>query len=153
GWRRALVQGESGRAGRRPGLSPRLVRLAPFVLAALAGLLQGLSLAWPGNGQPQWWLQILSLAGLVPLLQRARSWRGGAGLAWVFTTSWLTGTFWWLFISMHVYGGLASPLAGAAVLLLAAFLALYYALAAGLWKAAAGRPWRDGVLFALLWLG
>jgi apolipoprotein N-acyltransferase len=134
-------------------LSPRLVRLAPFVLAALAGLLQALSLAWPGNGQPQWWLQVLSLAGFVALLQRAPGWKSGAVLGWVFATSWLTATFWWLFISMHVYGGLAAPLAVAAVLLLAAFLALDYALAAGLWRAAAGRPWRDGVLFALLWLG
>ena len=134
-------------------MSPRLVRFVPLVLAALAGLLQALSLAWPGHGQPQWWLQLLSLAGLVVLLQRAGGWRRGAVLGWVFATAWLTATFWWLFISMHVYGGLASPLAALAVLLLAGFLALYYALAAGLWCGAAGRPWRDGVLFALLWLG
>jgi apolipoprotein N-acyltransferase len=134
-------------------LSQRLVRFGPVLLAALAGLLQALALAWPGNGQSQWWLQLLSLAGLVALLQRAPGWRGAAALGWVFATAWLTATFWWLFISMHVYGGLPSPLAGLAVLLLAGFLALYYALAAGLWRAAAGRPWRDGVLFALLWLG
>ncbi|GAB3647455.1 apolipoprotein N-acyltransferase [Ramlibacter alkalitolerans] len=134
-------------------MSPRAVRLAPFVLAALAGLLQALSLAWPGNGQPQWWLQLLSLAGLVALLRRAPGWKSAALLGWVFATSWLTATFWWLFISMHVYGGLAAPLAVAAVLLLAGFLALYYALAAGLWRHVAGPPWRDGVLFACLWLG
>jgi apolipoprotein N-acyltransferase len=134
-------------------LSPRLVRFGPFVLAALTGILQALSLAWPGQGQPLWWLQLLSLAGFAGLLQRSAGWRRGAALGWVFATSWLTATFWWLFISMHVYGGLASPLAALAVLLLAGFLALYYALAAGLWRAAAGRPWRDGVLFALLWLG
>ncbi|HET8745495.1 MAG TPA: apolipoprotein N-acyltransferase [Ramlibacter sp.] len=131
----------------------RSVPVLPCLLAALAGLLQALSLAWPGNGQPLWWLQLLSLAALVVLLQRAAGWKAGALLGWVFATAWLAGTFWWLFISMHVYGGLASPLAAAAVLLLAAFLALYYALAAGLWRAAAGRPWRDGLLFALLWLG
>ena len=134
-------------------MSPRLVRSVPFLLAALAGLLQALSLAWPGNGQPQWWLQLLSLAGFVALLQRAGGWRRGAALGWAFGTAWLCATFWWLFISMHVYGGLAAPLAAAAVVLLAGFLALYYALAAGLWSAAEGRPWRDGVLFALLWLG
>ncbi|MEJ8836471.1 apolipoprotein N-acyltransferase [Ramlibacter sp. AN1133] len=134
-------------------MSPRLAGLASFVLAALAGLLQALSLAWPGNGQPQWWLQVLSLAGLVALLRRAPGWKSAALEGWVFATSWLAATFWWLFISMHVYGGLAAPLAVAAVLLLAGFLSLYYALAAGLWRAAAGRPWRDGVLFACLWLG
>ena len=34
---------------------------------------------------------------------------------------------------MHLYGGLPSVLAALAVLLLAAFLALYYALACGVW--------------------
>ena len=134
-------------------MSQRLLRFLPCLLAALAGLLQALSIAWPGNGQPQWWLQVLSLAGLVALLQRAGSWKAAALLGWVFATAWLAATFWWLYISMHVYGGLAAPLAAAAVLLLAAFLALDYALAAGLWRAAAGRPWRAGLVFALLWLG
>lgn len=127
--------------------------LAPLAAAA-AGLLQALSLAWPAGGQPLWWLQLLSLAGLAGLLQRAASWKGAAFLGWIFATAWLTGTFWWLFISMHVYGGLASPLAAAAVVLLAAFLSLYYAAAAGLYaRARAGRTWLEGVLFAALWLG
>nr|WP_298659842.1 hypothetical protein [uncultured Flavobacterium sp.] len=30
----------------------------------------------------------------------------------------MAGTVWWLYISMHRYGGLAAPLAGAAVLAL-----------------------------------
>lgn len=124
------------------------------LLAAIAGGVQALSLAWPGDGQALWWLQVLSLALLAALLQRTPDWRGAARLGWVFATAWLAATFWWLFISMHVYGGLAAPLAGMAVLLLAAFLALYYALAAGLWRAgAAQRPGRDAALFAGLWLG
>lgn len=125
-----------------------------LVAAAAAGGLQALSLAWPPTGQPLWWLQLLSLAVLAGVLQGQPTGRGAALAAWVFATCWLAGTFWWLFISMHVYGGLASPLAAAAVLLLAGFLALYYALAAGLLqRAAARRPWRDGLLFAGLWLG
>ncbi|MDB5898909.1 MAG: lnt [Ramlibacter sp.] len=129
-------------------------RFVPLVVAAFAGVLQAFSMAWPANGQPLWWLQILSLAILAGLLQRQPGPRGGALVAWVFATSWLAGTWWWLYISMHVYGGLAAPLAALAVLLLAAFLALYYALAAGLLAGAqAGRPWRDGALFAGLWLG
>lgn len=135
-------------------MTPRALRWAAAAAAAGAGLLQALALAWPGNGQPLWWLQLLSLATLAGLLQRQADWRGAAVLAWVFATAWLTGTFWWLFISMHVYGGLAAPLAVLAVLLLAGFLSLYYALAAGLWRRAAGRrPWRDAALFAGLWLG
>lgn len=131
-----------------------LARIAPWTGAVLAGLLQALSLAWPGNGQPLWWLQVLSLAVLAGLLYQQSSWRRAAAVGWLFATSWLTGTWWWLFISMHVYGGLAAPLAALAVLLLAGFLALYYAAATGLFALAARRrPWRDGALFGALWMG
>ena len=131
-----------------------LARLAPWAGAVLAGLLQALSLAWPGNGQPLWWLQVLSLGALAGLVYRQSAWRGAAGLGWLFATGWLTGTWWWLFISMHVYGGLAAPLAALAVVLLAGFLALYYAAAAGLFALAAQRrPWRDAALFGALWMG
>jgi len=134
-------------------LTARALRLLFILLAAGAGALQALSLAWPGNGRPHWWLQVLSLALLAALLQGARGWRLAALLGWVFATAWLTGTFWWLFISMHVYGGLAWPLAAVAVLLLAAFLSLYYAVAAGLFARSARQTWRDGLLFAGLWTG
>jgi apolipoprotein N-acyltransferase len=64
--------------------------------------------------------------GLAWLVQRQHVWRAlPAGLA--VRHSLAHGTFWWLFISMHTYGGLAAPLAALAVLGLAAFLALYYA--------------------------
>jgi apolipoprotein N-acyltransferase len=127
---------------------------AAWPAAVLAGLLQALSLAWPATGEPLWWLQLLAMAVLAGMLQRQTSWRRAGALAWVFATAWLVGTFWWLFISMHTYGGLAAPLAAAAVLLLAAFLSSYYAAAAALFAAARrGKPWRDGALFAALWMG
>ncbi len=116
------------------------------LIAALAGGLQAMSLATPWDGQPLWWLQLASLALLAGQLTtqvevtrpgpgttmpvcsaRTAGWRG-AGLGWVFATSWLLGTFWWLFISMHTYGGLPAVLAVLAVLALAGALALYYAL-------------------------
>jgi apolipoprotein N-acyltransferase len=126
----------------------------PVAAAVLAGLLQAASFAWPGNGQPLWWLQVLSLAGFCALVQRQASWRGAAVIAWVFGTAWLAGTFWGFYISMHVYGDLAAPIAAAAVLLLAVFLSLDYALAAALFALGrTGRPWRDAALFAGLWLG
>jgi apolipoprotein N-acyltransferase len=129
-------------------------RWIALLAAAAAGGLQALSLAWPATGQPLWWLQLLSLAVLAGVLQRQPCGRAAALAGGLFATCWLAGTFWWLFISMHVYGGLASPLAAAAVLLLAGFLSLYYALAAGLLRHAGGNgPWRDGLLFAGLWLG
>lgn len=110
-----------------------------LVIALLAGLGQAFSIASPWDGQPQWWLQLLSLAALAGVLERASSWRGAALAGWLFAIAWLAGTWWWLFISMHVYGGLAAPLAAIAVLALAAFLGLYYALAAALFALAQGR--------------
>ena len=98
------------------------------------GVMQAFSLAWPGHGQPVWWLQILSLAGAFALLLQARSPGQAAWRAWLFALAWLAGTFWWLFISMHTYGGLPAPLAAMAVFALAAFLAVYYAAAAWLWR-------------------
>ena len=132
-----------------------------WALCVLAGLAQAASLAWPWppldslglqTGQPVGWLQVLGVGALVLALRSAPSARAAFGRAWLGTTAWLCATFWWLFISMHTYGGLAAPLAALAVLALAAALALYYALAGGLWWG-----WRHaGVLvqalaFASLW--
>ena len=106
--------------GRWPG------RLLPW----LAGLAQAASIAWPWGGQPLWWLQLISLGLLVWLLDRVRSdgqpsaWRRAAYAAWAFATAWLCGTTWWLYVSMHTYGGLAAPLAAAATFLLSAALSL-----------------------------
>lgn len=118
----------------------------------VAGGLQAASLAWPGSGQPLWWLQLLSLALLCAglrgaLTSRQAAWRGG-----LFALTWMIGSFWWLFISMHTYGGLPAPLAVLAVFGLAAFLAAYYALAAwGWWRLGARGPWRAALGFAALW--
>jgi apolipoprotein N-acyltransferase len=124
-----------------------------LALALVAGLAQAVSIAAPWSGQPLWWLQLLSLAALAWLAQQAPSWQRAALLGWIFATAWLAGTFWWLFISMHTYGGLAAPLAGIAVLGLAAFLGLYYAAACAVF-AALDRPnrWLRGLAFAALWL-
>ena len=140
--------------------------LASPAVSLLAGVAQALSIADPWTGQPHWWLQIASLAVLAWQLVRraerqalpaARAWRGGFWRGWLFGLGWLTGTFWWLFISMHTYGGLPAPLAGAAVLALAGALALYYALAAAAFMALtpepllARRPALCALGFAALW--
>lgn len=106
-----------------------------FVLVLLAGALHALAMAWPFSdgllpvGQPVWWLQILALAVLVGCLRRSHSWQQAGLLGWAFATSMLASTFWWLFISMHTYGGLHPVLAVLAMLGLAAFLGSYYAVA------------------------
>ncbi|MFC5500247.1 apolipoprotein N-acyltransferase [Caenimonas terrae] len=120
----------------------------PFAIALLAGLAQAVSIAAPWNGQPQWWLQLLSVCALAWLLQREPP-RRAFFLGWAFATAWLTATWWWLYISMHDYGGLPAVLTVVAVVGLAAFLSLYYAAAAGLAARSGGR-W-GAVVFAALW--
>jgi apolipoprotein N-acyltransferase len=98
-------------------------------------------------------LSLVLLAGL--LLQPATTWRRGFALTWLFSLAWLAGTFWWLFISMHRYGGLNAAIAALAVLALAGALALYYGVAGAVFAALAGgrraAPLRHATLFAALW--
>ncbi|TSE33678.1 apolipoprotein N-acyltransferase [Tepidimonas charontis] len=134
---------------------------AAWALAAAAGVAQAAAVAWPGpqtgfptlrSGEPVAWLHGLSLIALVALLARASSAPQAGGRAFVFATAWLGGVFWWLFISMHTYGGLAAPLALVAVLALAAFLALDYGLLAALWWRWRGRSGVPAALaFAAAW--
>lgn len=148
-------------SGRPPGREARGSGVLWFLLCGLAGLLQAASLAWPlvawvppglAAGQPSGALQIASLAILAFALRHVHRVGQAVWRAWVFATAWLTGTFWWLFVSMHTYGGLPAALAVLAVLALAGALALYYGLAAGAlarW-APRSRLWQ-GLLFAALW--
>jgi apolipoprotein N-acyltransferase len=125
-------------------------------LSLLAGYVQAVSIAAPWNGQPLWWLQMLSLAALVMLIERAGSAKQAALFGWLFATSWLCGTVWWLFISMHVYGGLAAPLAVLAIVALCGFLALYYAAASYLYMRfrliAGTKPAGGAIVFAASWM-
>lgn len=129
-----------------------------LLLVLLAGGLHAASIAWPfpvglAQGQPVWWLQLLALAGLAWQLDRCRSFRQGLAMGWLFATAWLCGIFWWLFISLHTYGGLASPLAVLAVVGLAIFLATYYALACAVFVAIApANRTHRALVFAALWL-
>ena len=74
-----------------------------------------------------WWLPPLLFAGLLLLLcgpptrERAlRAFSFGFG-------AFVTGTY-WLYISLHDFGGLAPPIAGGVVLLLILIMALYHAV-------------------------
>jgi apolipoprotein N-acyltransferase len=145
---------------RRAQGAPDPLRWASLLSVLLAGYAHALSLAWQfaavaglATGQAWGGLQLASLALLVWQLQRCTRPGQGALLGWLFATSMLCGTFWWLFISMHRYGGLPAPLAVLAVLALAAALALYYAVAAGLTVGLAPRSALGRAsVFAGLWL-
>jgi apolipoprotein N-acyltransferase len=124
----------------------------------VAGCAHALSIAWPfgfglGHGQPVWWLQLLAMCLLAWQLDQAHTKRQGAWSGWLFATAMQVATWWWLFISLHIYGGLAAPLAVIAIVGLAAFLALYYAAACALFVALApaNRAGR-AALFAASWL-
>jgi len=139
----------------------------------LAGVVQALAIAWPWNGQPLWWLQLMSLAALVWQLDALKTtdfkakmasgvsektprvhpaWRQAFWGGWIFSTAWLCGTFWWLFISLHTYGGLAAMLAAFAVFALAAALGLYYAAACACFVAFSPTRWVWRMLFfTALW--
>ena len=95
----------------------------------LGGLAQALALAWPWGGQSLPALQIIGMATLAAHLSHCQKAKTAFWHSWWFATMWLVGTFWWLFISLHTYGGMHALLAALAVVLLAAALALYYASA------------------------
>ena len=153
-----------GTLGAKPLAKTSANRLAWLQIAIIliAGCVHAVSMAWPFSGgssvglelgQPVGGLQLLALALLAGQLDGARTWQRGAWLGGLFATAMMCATFWWLFISLHVYGGLAVPLTVAAIVLLSALLGLYYAAASGLFVALApvSPAWR-AVVFASLWL-
>ncbi|BAL97704.1 apolipoprotein N-acyltransferase [Rubrivivax gelatinosus] len=119
----------------------------PLVMAAL-GALQTLAFvqttAWP--------LAVVSTALLALACGRAAPGRA-ALLGWAYGFGWLAAGTWWLYVSMHRYGGLPAPLAAAGVAALAAALSLYLAAAmAAFARWRRGRAAPDAALFAALWL-
>lgn len=132
--------------------------MSAIAMALLAGCVHAAGIAWPVNalftfGQPLWWLQPLSLLALVWLLGRAANLRQGAWLGWLFATAMQCATWWWLFISLHKYGGLAAPLTVLAIVGLASFLALYYAAVCSLFMALTQvQRAKSATIFAALWL-
>lgn len=99
----------------------------------LAGAVHALTFA-PGP-LPAWALaatQILALAILARVTLYAPSARQAWLRGWLFSFASYALGLYWIFISLHRYGGLSSPLAVAAVLALSAFLALFPATASAL---------------------
>jgi apolipoprotein N-acyltransferase len=123
-----------------------------LLLALLAGALNILSFAPFGL----WPLQILSLAAVLALALRVGSCKRSALVGWAYGFGWTGCGVYWLYISMHDFGGMAAPIAALAVILLALFLGGYAALAFGLsawlrrrWHASA--PSVALLVFPALW--
>ena len=126
-------------------------RLPPLVEAAciaLVGAAQTIAFVetrlWP-----------LQLAAIALLAWRvgAASARRAALLGWAYGTAWLCAGTWWMFVSMHRYGGLPAWLAALAVFALSAFLSLYLAAAMAAvarWRRA--DPVVSAAMFGAAWL-
>jgi apolipoprotein N-acyltransferase len=137
--------------------------LMQFAVLLLAGWAQSISLAWPFSaeipalgilhGQALWWLQLLAMALFAQALLSAASIKQAAWRSWLFSTAWLCGSIWWLYISMHTYGGLPSWLAAFAVLLLSSCLTLFYMLVCMLFKRVASvNTAYAAIIFAACWM-
>lgn len=145
----------SERAAGLPFSSALLARWSPL-LAAAAGALSVLSFAPFG-----WWpLQILSLALLFSLLMAQTSARKSALLAWAFSSGWILCGVYWLFISMHRYGGLPAWMAGLGVVLFALGVGSFAAIMMGAAQWLRRRGHHDGaspawallLLFPACWM-
>ena len=137
--------------------SRRGAACALAILLVFAGCIAAAAVCWPFEfwftaGQPIWWLQILTLVPLLRALQSSCNAKQAFGRGAAFGTAWLCATFWWLYIAMHIYGGLPAAIALIAVLGLAATLALYYAVAGAIyWKLGPIQPTMAAPAFAALW--
>ena len=105
---------------------PRLSLLLP--LAALIGAVNVFAFAPYGL----WPLQLLTLALLIVCVNRVDSVKKAALLGWAYGFGWVAHGVYWIYISLHDYGGLPGWLAALAVTLLALAMGLYTALFAGL---------------------
>lgn len=125
----------------------------PLWTEALAVVAAGGLHAFAFAPQDTGWLQLACVALLAWRVGAQPSVARAALLGGLFSTAWLVGGTWWLFISLHRYGGLPAWLAALSVGLLCAFLSLYLAAAMAAWaRWRRGRPLPDAALFAALWL-
>ncbi len=133
-----------------------------YLVALAAGAANTLSFAPTPHGG---WLELAIFAFFFAWLTRTTGWKSAALTGGAFGFGNFVSGVWWLYVSMHDYGGMAAPLAGAAVVLFSLYLALYPALAAGVWSFCAGHAsngaladdppfsptWHGALAFASAW--
>lgn len=116
--------------------APRALPFWHYLAAAVLGAANTLSFAPTPHGG---WLELVIFALFFAWLTRTRGWRSAALTGWAFGFGNFVTGVWWLYVSMHVYGGMAAPLAAAAVALFTLYLAVYPALSSVVWSLVAGR--------------
>lgn len=121
-------------------------RVAPWILAGLAGL--ALALAMPGPG---WWPLVFVFPGLLlEAIERSKGRWSPWLLGWLAgTVHWLSATN-WVYEVMHHYGGLPGPAAVASLVGMAMYLGIVWAVIAGVISLvpAVWRIW----FFAVAWV-
>ena len=120
-----------------------ILRLKPpaFIPLLIAGMLHAVSFApvpLPGALLP--FVQLLSLTALLFFTLKSSSTKAALGGAWVFGIVNFSVGVYWLYISMHQYGGMAPLVAGAALVLFSAFMAIYYVIAIALIRLTVPNP-------------
>jgi apolipoprotein N-acyltransferase len=126
-----------------------LTLLLELLLAAVLGAAHSLLFTHTELGWPAQFVVIALLAWRVAQFRP----RAAAAIGLVFGTTWVGVGTWWLFISLHTYGGLPAWLAVVSIAALSAALSLYLAAAlAAFARWRSGVAWRDALLFGAVWL-
>lgn len=108
-------------------MNNRLSSPIALLLAASAGACSVLAFAPFG-----WWpVQLLTLALMFGMTARDCTIRHSALLGWAYGFGWMACGVYWLYVSMHRYGGMPAWMAALAVVLFAAGLGAFTALAMG----------------------
>ena len=111
------------------------IPLRLWALALLSGALQ--VLPFPIAGPVPIWRTIFCWVALLPLLVALTTYdsdghiltfRQGAALGYASGVVWYLGNCYWIFQTMHLYGGIARPAAAGILLLFCLYLGLYHAL-------------------------
>ena len=131
------------------------IRSLPFFSLLLA-LFSGIATVFAFAPYGWWPIGIVSLAVTFHLVLRANSIRDSALIGWAYGFGWTGCGVYWLFISMHRFGGMSAWMAALAVFLMALVLGAFSALAmaVGTWLR---RRWSTSdaitalLLFPSLW--
>ncbi|WP_233864495.1 apolipoprotein N-acyltransferase [Paraburkholderia adhaesiva] len=142
----------SGASGRN-GAARRTLPVWHYLGAAALGALNTLSFAPTPHGG---WLAIAIFAAFYLALTRTTGWKSALFTGWAFGFGNFVTGVWWLYVSMHFYGGMPAPLAGAALVLFSLYLGLYPGLAASVWSFCTGHASNSRTgdrPFPPIWLG
>ncbi|WP_244814368.1 apolipoprotein N-acyltransferase [Caballeronia sp. Lep1P3] len=139
--------------------APRALPFWHYLVAAVLGAANTFSFAPTPHGG---WIELVIFTVFFAWLSRTNGWKSAAATGWAFGFGNFVTGVWWLYVSMHDFGGMAAPLAAAAVALFSLYLAVYPALSGAVWSLVAGRgrvedeqatspTWHGAFAFASAW--